>query len=64
MFTLDGLGLAVGSAGLDYSRDGGRSWRSAEVARTSWFHVMGRAVDGRVVWLAGPDGDIATLRFN
>jgi len=53
--------VAVGTGGVDFSRDGGKSWQS--VSREG-YHAVAFAPDGSTAWVAGAEGRIARLEFS
>ena len=52
--------VAVGPAGSDYSRDGGRTWSAIGGAG---FHTLSVVRGSRVVWAAGEKGAVARAEF-
>jgi photosystem II stability/assembly factor-like uncharacterized protein len=50
--------IACGTSGVDWSRDGGRTW---SLISPVGYHVVQKAKDGRAVYLAGGNGRIGKL---
>ncbi|RQP12645.1 MAG: oxidoreductase, partial [Parapedobacter sp.] len=53
--------VATGTSGVDYSSDGGMTWKTIS---GDGYHVVRRAKKGRWILLAGAGGRIATLYRN
>ncbi len=56
----DKIFLAAGPAGIDLSRDDGRTWKP--FSDEKYFHVVRRARKGSVIILAGGKGKLAILK--
>lgn len=52
---LNGLYLAAGPTGTDFSGDSGRSWTAID---TTGYHVISVAKKGEAAWAAGSDGKV------
>lgn len=53
--------ICCGSSGVDISKDGGENWFGIS---DKSFHVCRKAKSGQAVFLAGPKGSIARLKWN
>jgi photosystem II stability/assembly factor-like uncharacterized protein len=57
-YTYPPMLIAVGTSGVDISRDGGRTWTSLS---TDGYHAVDVSPSGRVGWVAGSEGRIARI---
>ena len=52
--------LTCGTSGVDVSYDGGKNW---QLISTQSFHVVQKARNGKIIFLAGSNGKIARLKL-
>jgi hypothetical protein len=52
--------ICCGTSGVDLSEDGGNHWK--QISDTG-FNTCRKSKNGNAVFLAGPNGSIASLRF-
>jgi hypothetical protein len=52
--------VACGTSGVDVSTDGGNTWK---LISTTAYHTVQKAQNGNKVYLTGPRGRVASLRF-